>query len=379
MTKIIEPGSPITKLPSLAIIPKGINLAAGNFNGFPQLTDEQIEELDLDNLIEGIVFYNTTFNVAQMYAKGRWNNINSSLTYKGEGYDIGSPFALPAGDAATIETNGTNNDPGVVYLDHGNGVDDPQIPRIFINDAWTSLAVGGGSSTFENITVTNTIDTDILNANTINVDELDATHITVENIDVSNTLTTVIANISTANITTAIIDNATIDNLHVTQDLVVDGVGTIGTIRAGINNGGNHTPGTIAGLSGPLDDAGITFVLGSAAGVGATATIEGSPLAGIFRLTTGTGIADFIIADFTLPSYLWEEYSASFGVIWQHADPLTYDDGFTAKISAFPTQKGTSALSPGKFRVVTGGVAQLSDSTNYQWNYMVIGNVKSGL
>lgn len=369
MTKMIEPNSPVTKLTNLAIIPSTLNLQAGNFFGFPQLTDDQIEALDLNDLIEGITFYNTTFGVAQTYSKGRWNNLNSSLTYKGEGYEVGSPFAFPTGDAADIETNGTNNDIGVTYIDVGNGTTDPEIPRIFINNAWSTLAVGGGSSTFDNITVTNTITTNILDANTINV----------ANINVSNTLTTVIANISTANITTAIINNATITNLHVTQDLVVDGVGTIGTIRAGINNGGNHTPGTVAGLSGPSDDAGITFVLGSAAGVGATASIEGSPLGGIFRLTTGTGIANFIIADFTLPGYLWEEYSASFPVMWQHSDPVTYADSFTAKVSAFQIQKGTSSGNPGKFRVVTGGAAQLSDTTNYQWNYMVLGNVRSGL
>lgn len=369
MTKMVEPNSPVTKLTNLAIIPSTLNLEAADFYGWPQLTDDQIENIDIEKLIEGIGVYNTTFNVFQVYIKGRWNNLNTSLTYKGEGYSIGSPFALPAGNSADIEGNVANEDPGVVYLDVGNGTTDPEIPRIFINNAWSTLAVGGGSSTFENITVTNTTTTDILDANTINVDTL--------NVDI--VLNTIIANISTANIITADIQNATIDNLHVVNDLTVDGIGTMGTIRAGINNGGVHTPGAVAGLSGVSEDSGITYVLGTAAGTGATLTIEGSPLSGVVRLTTGTSISGAIIADFTLPPALWAEYSATYGVMWMHCDPVTYADSFTAKVSAFMINKGVSNLLPAKFRVVTGGVAQLSDTTNYQWQYQVLGNVKSGI
>jgi hypothetical protein len=161
--------------------------------------------------------------------------------------------------------------------------------------------------------------------------------------------------------------------------LVVDGMGTIGNIRAGINNGGIHTPGSIAGLSGVSQAANVGFILGTAAGTGATATIVGSPITGVFTLTTGTGCSGTDVAEFTLGSSLWEQYSATFGVVWIWNDSITYNDGFTAKIAAKISALGTSPLAPAKWKVVSGGAAQLTDATQYQWTYLVIGNVASGI
>jgi len=47
----------------------------------------------------------------------------------------------------------------------------------------------------------------------------------------------------------------------------------------------------------------------------------------------------------------------------------------SAKISAL----GTGPLAPAKWKVVSNGATQLVDSTQYQWTYLVIGNVASGI
>ncbi len=377
MTKLLDPNAPVTRLTSCAVVPEDIERLPGNFNGFPVLTQEEIDEIPEENLIGGIIVYNVTYQVYMCFMENRWNNMNTSLTYKGGGYEIGSPFALPAGLAADVESNEFNQDPGVMYIDTTG----PENLRVFINDAWTDIAVSGGSDTFVDINITgnatinNATITDLHVTNDLIVDG-DGTF---ENITVNNTTTTTIANISTANITTAIIGAAAIDNLSVTEDLAVSGMGTIANIRAGINNVGVHTPGSIAGLSGVAEAANVGFILGTAAGANATATIVGSPITGVFTLTTGTGCSGTDVAEFTLGSSLWEQYSATFGVIWMWNDAITYTDGFAAKISAKISALGTSPIGPAKWKVVSNGATQLVDATQYQWTYLVIGNVASGI
>ncbi len=377
MTKTLDPNAPVTRFSSLAVVPEEFNILEGDFNGFPQLTQEQIDSIPEENLIGGIIVYNLTYQVYMARMENRWNNLNSSLTYKGGGYDIGSPFALPAGLAADVEANEFNQDPGVMYLDTTT----TEVIRVFINDAWTDLAVGGGSSVFENITVNDTATITNLHVTGDIIVDGDGTF---ENITVNNTTTTTIAditiaNISTANITTAIVGAIAVDNIHVTQGIVVDGIGTIGTIRAGINNAGAHTPGTIAGLSGVSNAPGITFTLGSAAGTGATASMFGSPIGGIFRLTTGTSISSTLLAEFTLPGALWQEYSTWFPQMFLPTNSLTYGDSFTAKVVSTIISFGTSSVAGAKIWLVTGGVAQLSDTTTYEWSYMTMGNVLNGI
>jgi hypothetical protein len=378
MTKLLDPNAPVTRLTSCAVVPEDIERLPGNFNGFPVLTQEEIDEIPEENLIGGIIVYNVTYQVYMCFMENRWNNMNTSLTYKGGGYEIGSPFALPAGLAADVESNEFNEDPGVMYIDTTG----PEVVRIFINDAWTDLAVGGSSSTFENVTITENLivegDATITNLHITENLIVDGDG-TFENITVNNTTNTTIANISTGNITTAIIGAAAIDNLSVTEDLAVAGIGTIANIRAGINNVGVHTPGSIAGLSGVAEAANVGFIFGTAAGTGASATIVGSPITGVFTLTTGTGCSGTDVAEFTLGSSLWEQFSATFGVIWMWNDAITYTDGFAAKISAKISALGTGPLAPAKWKVVSNGATQLVDSTQYQWTYLVIGNVASGI
>ena len=83
MTKTLDPNAPVTRFSSLAVVPQEFNILEGDFNGFPQLTQEQIDSIPEENLIGGIIVYNLTYQVYMARMENRWNNLNSSLTYKG--------------------------------------------------------------------------------------------------------------------------------------------------------------------------------------------------------------------------------------------------------------------------------------------------------
>src|ERR1700744_5997725 len=157
---------PVTTLTNLEIVPTEADIQGGKFFGIPQLTQAQIDEIPQDSLVPGIMVFNTDFDCYMGFVQGsipdtpgRWCNFNASITYKGEGYEAGSPFAFPLGPRSLVETD-ANQDPGVVYVDSENN----NQPRIYIpSTGWQDLATSEGSDTFDNLTVTNLTTTRNLN------------------------------------------------------------------------------------------------------------------------------------------------------------------------------------------------------------------------
>lgn len=372
MTINEDPNAPVTRFTSMNVVPATNNILEGDFFGFPQLSQEEIDSIPAANLLPGIVVYNTTHNVYMAYfinedddLQNRWMNVNTSLTYKGEGFEVGSPFALPAGPRSVVEALEANMDPGVMYIDTENG----DIPRIYIPaTGWQDVGVGGSSETFTNINVSDTTTTNNLNVTNIaTINEGDFV-----NINVSDTATIKNANIEGLYVS----EGATLTNLVVQTGITTEILSV--NNRARINHlqiGSPADQGVLFGVSViPTQDAGIGVTLGTAAGTGATFTMKGSPLSGVFTLTTGTSLSGTIIASFSLPDELWQAYSATFAAIFMPADTVTFGDSLGAVVTTSVFSLSDN-LNPAVVHMTSGGGTQLADNRTYKWNYIIIGNI----
>lgn len=152
---------PVTRFTTAQIVPTEADIQLGQFFGVPQLTQAQINEIPTENLVPGIIVFNTDYDCYMGYvvgsiteAPGRWCNFNASITYNGTGYEAGSPFALPLGARSLVETAANNMDPGVMYVDSENN----ELPRIYIPaTGWQDVATSGTNPTFGNVTIDGTL------------------------------------------------------------------------------------------------------------------------------------------------------------------------------------------------------------------------------
>lgn len=374
----------VTHLSGLEVIPTPQDIKAGNFFSFPQLTQAQIDSIPIANLREGIVVYNTDHLVYMCYIDGSWNNLNSSVGYKGTGFDVGSPLGLPAGRRSLVEVDINNQIEGTIYIDTENASQ----PRIFINSSWQDVAVaGGGSPTYSDLNVTGTTTTNILHVTT---NAAIGGDITCNTLEVATTTTTNILNVSTTTTTLSLSvdDTAEITKFTGTSEFDNNFTGTfdsgskitilstpeISNIIVGDKVGVTINQGMISGIGTISPMANITY--GSAAGTGATGFMHGSPMSGIFTLNTGDNgtLTGTTIATFTLPNTVWQMYSYVFGVIFTPSNSLTYEDSFNAKVTISNLSTSTSSVAA-SFVMTSGGATQLQDTHVYSWWYMIMGNV----
>lgn len=372
----------VTHLSGLEILPTAQDIKAGNFFSFPQLTQAQIDSIPIANLREGIVVYNTDHLVYMCYIDGSWNNLNSSIGYKGAGFDVGSPLGLPAGPRSVVEADVNNQIEGVIYID----TEHASQPRIYINGGWQDVAVsGGGSPTYSDLNVTGTTTTNILHVTT---DASIGGDITCNTIEVATTATTNILDVTTTTNTLdlAVTGSAEITKFTGTSEFDSNFTGTfdsgskitilstpeISNIIVGDKVGVTVNRGMISGIGGTTPMTSISY--GSAAGTGATGFMHGSPMSGIFTLNTGTGCTGTTIATFTLPNTVWQLYSYVFGVTFTPSNALTYEDAFNAKVTISNLSPSTSSVAA-SFVMTSGGSTQLQDTHVYSWWYMIVGNV----
>ena len=115
----------------------------------------------------------------------------------------------------------------------------------------------------------------------------------------------------------------------------------------------------------------ITASLDVAAGSGATYTMTGSNLGGVFRLVTGTSpaVAGNVIATFTIPSGLLPYLSANWSVIFMPASTTTALYETTSNI--YITVGGAAS---NNFIMGTSALPLIA-STTYIWNYILVGNI----
>jgi hypothetical protein len=181
---------PVTRFTTAQILPTEADIQLGQFFGVPQLTQVQIDEIPVENLVQGMVVFNTDYDCYMGFVQGsipntpgRWCNFNASVTYNGSGYEAGSPFALPLGPRSIVETVANNMDPGVMYVDSENN----NSPRIYIpSTGWQDVGISGGSPTFTDLTVTNLTVTNNTTLNNLNV--TGATTTLTNNLIVSGTI-----------------------------------------------------------------------------------------------------------------------------------------------------------------------------------------------
>ncbi len=108
----------------------------------------------------------------------------------------------------------------------------------------------------------------------------------------------------------------------------------------------------------------MTVVLDTGAGTGATATIQGSIMSGVFTLNTGsTPAAAGLIGTFTVPAGFLSYFGGKYGVI-MYPGSVT-----TAEIPTFITTATNNVFIMG-----VGSSITLTASTQYVWNYHVISN-----
>jgi hypothetical protein len=115
----------------------------------------------------------------------------------------------------------------------------------------------------------------------------------------------------------------------------------------------------------------ITASLDVAAGSGASYTMTGSNLGGVFRLVTGTSpaAAGNVIATFTIPSGLLPYLSANWSVILMPASTTTALYETTS--NTYVTVGGAAS---NHFIMGTSALPLIA-STTYIWNYILVGNI----
>jgi len=331
----------VTNLTGLQILPTRYGLTdvkEGDFFSFPQLTQEEIDLIQEDKLTPGIVIYNKTFNVYMAYMEERWNNLNTSLTYKGEGYEFGSPYAIPVGPKSVVEPpESGNTDPGAMYADSEN---DYAI-RYCNGTTWADIGGGGGGSTFENITVTN-------------------------NATIGNELTTDVLTVTNASHLNAVFAQDT----NVTN-LTASGAGIFQNSIDVTNdvNVGRYFTGTTPHTAIPP----ITVSLGGGAGTGATYQIFGSVMSGQFQLTvpSGTTFSDTIIATFTLP--ISEDFTSYGYASFSPENEIAALAMTTKAIYSRVSQIGTGGA-PTQVQLLIADAHELDSNVTYVWEYFIMGN-----
>src|ERR1700744_788265 len=94
---------PITKLSGLDVQFKSGETVQGFY--VPAATTAQITTLTASpEMRNGVILYNSTSNIYQVYQNGALNYVNTSpITASGVGLNGGSPVILPSGAADTVE------------------------------------------------------------------------------------------------------------------------------------------------------------------------------------------------------------------------------------------------------------------------------------
>jgi hypothetical protein len=192
----------------------------------------------------------------------------------------------------------------------------------------------------------------------INVDT-----ITVETLNAENIITT--------SITSSAINSSAINN--------EGGMNTISlNVYTSISSGAITTAtmevsadfsveGALAGVTSNTDVSPLTVVLSTGAGTGATSNIKGSLTSGVFTLNTGTlPVTGGVIGTFTIPASSVDHFNGSYGVMFSAVNSATLP---------FPVYV-TTGVSPSTFTIGLGAATTLAESTQYKWNYHIIGSKK---
>jgi len=109
-----------------------------------------------------------------------------------------------------------------------------------------------------------------------------------------------------------------------------------------------------------------SFTVAAGAGTGATASIAGSEIAGVFTLNTGTSPSGGLVVTFTLSSAM---PNTNYSVIFM---PATADATIVTLFNASSSQGNyINKISTTQFSLNIG--ATVSASFTYQWNYLIIG------
>jgi hypothetical protein len=356
----IDPNSPITRFTSVAFVNDPSNPFVGMYT--PQVTNAQLNALTPDDDMKGgVVFDLDTEELMTYSAAGHWIPI---LT---EGSDL----------------NLTN------------------ITCVSI----TASSFGA----FDSIT-SNTI----TNAHTINTDNLNVNSTTATGTLGVTGMLTVQGNTVLQGSTTHVEGNIIVDGAAdlttggVSGDFGVNGAltaGSLGVIGNVLIDGSTQlqnltTPGTITSTgtflfnncSGFMINAndfgtriarieellyGVTNLLGASpitasadvgAGTGAVFTITGSVLGGKIKLHTGTSPALGVIATFTIPSDLLPYLTGDWSVVMSPGSVTTAQYETTSK--TYISVGGGSNLF-----IMGSSNTPLAASTDYFWNYMVVGNI----
>jgi hypothetical protein len=192
----------------------------------------------------------------------------------------------------------------------------------------------------------------------INVEEITATTITTDTLH-----TTLIY--STALLSTSINNSGTIttSSLNVNNSLSAGGI-TVGNLDVSSDF---SVGGALAGSTTSSDVSPLTVSLNTGSGTGATSTIKGSLTSGVFTLNTGTSPATGgVIGTFTIPALAVDHFTGSYGVMFSAVNSVTLP---------FPVYV-TTGVSSSTFTIGLGASTTLSASTQYKWNYHVMGSIK---
>jgi len=301
---------PVTRLSALAFDIEG----TGSFGPIypPNLTTDQVLEIPVTTYLPGAIVFNTNTEELETYsAAGFWLPI---LTAESD-IDV-TTITAETGDFDVINCNTINNAHTIHTTDLiASGAMDAASGAISgnlgVNGVLTAGSIGsiGNITTDGNITVVGTAILPNVSSTTMDVNDFEA-------------------------------NTARIDSL-------------------------------LYGQSSNTGVSPITASLDVAAGSGASYTMTGSNLGGVFRLVTGTSpaAAGNVIATFTIPSGLLPYLSANWSVIFMPASTTTALYETTSSI--YITVGGAASN-----HFIVGTSAQpLIASTTYIWNYILVGNI----
>lgn len=187
--------------------------------------------------------------------------------------------------------------------------------------------------------------------------------ITVETLNAENITTT---SLTSGAITSSAIGNEGGINTISLNVYTSISAGGITTATLGVSADSSFE-GAIAGVTSGTDVSPLTVVLSTGSGTGATSNIKGSLTSGVFTLNTGTSPAEAgVIGTFTIPASSVDHFTGSYGVMFSAVNSATLP---------FPVYV-TTGVSPSTFTIGLGASTTLAASTQYKWNYHIIGSVK---
>lgn len=375
MAALDDPMAQVTRLPNLAFVDDHDNRYRAL--NTPILSQQEIVDIPVtENLVGGIVFNKNTEELETYTAAGFWLPIlTAESDINVETLTAQTVNAINA-DLTHIHSNDITNDAVITTLGLLTTGDAQVNGTLHVQ----TNATVDGSATVNSLVVNNNALMDGLVVNNSAVIQ--------ENLLVDGTADFQTGGVSgdfgvngnltagnLATIGTFQADGAsTLQGVIINGDLTVSGFSIFGNASATNFNALDIGASSIQpeellySLTNLDGSAPITVTLDVGAGTGANFTINGSNVAGTFRLTTGTTPALGVIATFTLPSHLSSLMTGQ-GVMIMTPGSIT-----TATYEHNSKTYLTSGANTNVIGLFGSSQIALTASTTYIWNYVIIGN-----